>query len=409
MKAAILTAGCRLNQAESDMLRERLERAGDEVVGPGQDPDICYVNTCTVTTAAERSSMQLLRQAARLKSGPRVVVMGCLAEREPGRFGDVAAVKEVWGNRRKRDELLGFGPSPARSRAFLKVQDGCNRRCAYCVVSLVRGEPVSVPVDELERSLDRLVGEGFGEVVLTGLNLGLYRDGATDLAGLVRRLLERPGRFRIRLGSLEPDMVSAGLVDAVRDERVCPHFHLPLQTGDDGLLERMGRRYGAGDFARTVESLRSVRPDACIGADVICGLPGENDAAFERTRSLVADLAPAYLHVFRYSARPGTRAAGMEGQVPAPERKLRVAVMRRSSDELRVDYGGRFVGTVREAVVETGRSALTDNYLRLRVAPGAGVERRLVMMHIEERGGETAGVPTSETCAAGNVRAGPGD
>ena len=391
------------------MLRERLERAGDEVVGPGQDPDVCYVNTCTVTTAAERSSMQLLRQAARLGSRPRVVVMGCLAEREPGRFSGVAGVTEVWDNRRKREELRGHGPSPARSRAFLKVQDGCNRRCAYCVVSLVRGEPVSVAAAELERGFDRLVREGFREVVLTGLNLGLYRDDGTDLAGLVQRLLKRPGRFRIRLGSVEPDTVSDRLVDAVRDERVCPHFHLPLQTGDDRLLEKMGRRYRTGDFARTVESLRAARPDACIGVDVICGLPGEDDAAFERTRSFVAGLAPAYLHVFRYSARPGTRAAEMDDQVPVPERKRRVAVMRRASDELRANYAHRFAGTVREAVVETGRSALTDNYLRLRVEPGAGVERRFVTMRIEERGGEMAGVPAAEACAVGNAGPGPGD
>ncbi|MFO7650993.1 MAG: radical SAM protein [bacterium] len=372
--AAVLTAGCRLNQSESDALRAQLRRQGIAVVEEPAQADTVYVNTCTVTAAADRSSLQLVHRAAR--SGARVVVLGCLAEREPGRVTGLAGVAEVWDNARKQAELAGAVPEPARSRALLKVQDGCARRCAYCVVSGLRGPERSVPVAAVERALAELVEQGFEEIVLTGLNLGAYHEAnGTTLAGLLERLLGRPGRFRVRLGSVEPDTVDQRLLRLLSHEKLCPHLHLPMQTGDDRLLESTGRPYRAADFARLCDAAVRSNPDTAIGADVICGLPGEDEESFEVTRRFIAGLPVAYLHAFTFSPRPGTRAEGMAGRAETHSARARVKELRRFSDERRAGFGARYIGSERFALAETDRTALTDNYLKLvlsgcRVEPG---------------------------------------
>lgn len=315
-----------------------------------------------------------MHRAAR--SGARVVVLGCLAEREPGRVTNLAGVAEVWDNARKQAELAGVVPAPARSRALLKVQDGCERRCAYCVVSSLRGPERSVPAATVEQALAGLVEQGFEEVVLTGLNLGAYRDSdGTTLASLLERLLGRPGRFRVRLGSIEPDTVEERLLGLLAHEKLCPHLHLPLQSGDDRLLESTGRRYCAADFARLCDSALRSNPDTAIGADVICGLPGEDEASFETTRRFIAGLQVAYLHAFTFSPRAGTRAAQAADRLEPRRARARVKELRALSDQRRADFAERYVGYERTALAETERSALTDNYLKLtlsgcRVEPG---------------------------------------
>lgn len=408
--AAILTTGCRLNQSESDALRQKLLLQGVTVVESPQPADVYYVNTCTVTAGADRSSMQLVhracRDALRLKpDAPRqttetlrvecdadsvtrrasVVVLGCLAQRDPGRLRPIAGVNEVWSNERKQKEIEGLVPSPVRSRAILKVQDGCSRRCSYCVVSSLRGEPVSVPADTVAEQFERLRA-GFGEIVLTGLNLGMYRDrDGTGLAGLLGRLLSRCDGGRIRLASIEPDTIDDALLELLSDERLCPHLHVPLQSGDDAVLAAMRRPYRTRDFQQMLARAVAARPDLAIGCDVICGFPGEDESSFERTRRFLGELPLAYLHVFSFSLRPGTEErvkrerVKQEGVKQETQRaevgvvRERVKELRRFSEQRRQEYGARFVGTVRGAIVETGRSALTDNYLRLGVSCPAGL------------------------------------
>lgn len=385
MRAAIVTAGCRLNQAESDALAAWLRSRGVTVVRESGGADICYVNTCTVTAAADRSSIQLVRRAA---GGPdacsRVVVMGCLAEREPERVRMIPGVTEVWSAEEKRRATDGLVPEPARSRALLKIQDGCDRGCAFCVPSRVRGAPQSVDPARVEAGIAELVAAGHDEIVLTGLNLVGYRHGRDGLAELLRRLLRAPGRHRFRLGSLEPDLVDDRLVEVLADARVCAHFHLALQAADDRLLAAMNRRHSFADARRLVARLVAVRADACIGADIISGLPGESAGSAELTRSRIADLPLGYLHVFTFSARPGTPAAAMPGQVPAEEARARTARLRRLSISLGRRFALRFVGCLREAVVESDRVAVTDNYLRVRLCqPTAIPARRYCRVQIE--------------------------
>jgi threonylcarbamoyladenosine tRNA methylthiotransferase MtaB len=393
--AAVLTAGCRLNQSESDALRQRLRQQGVVLVADPAQADTCFVNTCTVTSAADRSSVQLIRRVCRLLPKPRVVVMGCMVERSRAAAGRIAGVDEVWDNVRKQAEVDGCTPAPNRSRALLKVQDGCARRCSYCVVSGLRGTPRSIPAAVVCRQFEQLLAEGFHETVLTGLNLGTYRDArGVSLAGLLGRLLALPGRYRIRLGSIEPDTIDGGLIDTISDAKVCPHFHVPLQSGDDALLEAMRRPYSTVEYGRLLDRLVSARPDACIGADVLVGFPGEGSASFEGTKSFISQVPVSYLHVFSFSPRPGTAAATGSG---APERstvRARVKQLREISEQSRHEYQRRFVRTVRQAVVETNRSALTDNYLRLAVEC-AGSLRPGVLADflIEQNGAGLTGTP----------------
>ena len=374
--AAILTAGCRLNQSESDALRHRLALQGVTLLDSPEGADTCYVNTCTVTAHADRSSMQMIRRACRLGSGSRVVVLGCLAQRSPEQVRRIAGVREVWSYERKQAEIAGIGPEPVRSRAILKVQDGCSRRCSYCAVSGLRGEPRSVPARDVGEQFESLLASGFREVVLTGLNLGTYRDGEATLAGLLAGLLERCGGARVRLASVEPDTIDEALIALMADVRVCPHFHIPLQSGDDALLEKMNRRYRAADFKRLVERIVKARPETNIGMDVIAGFPGETDESYQRTRRFLAEMPVGYLHVFPFSLRPGTEAACRGEPVPGPVARERVAELRAFSDRRRQEYQARFIGTVRSAIVETSRTALTDNYLRLKLTCAANLEPR---------------------------------
>lgn len=392
--AAILTAGCRLNQSESDALRHHLALQGVAIVESPEEADTIYVNTCTVTAHADRSSIQLIRRACRAARGPRVVVLGCMAERSPEQVQQVAGVAEVWNNEKKQAEIAGIDPAPVRSRAILKVQDGCDRRCSYCVVSGLRGEPLSVPASKVLEQFGRLLASGFHEVVLTGLNLGTYRDGETTLAGLLEKLLGSCRDARIRLASVEPDTIDEALITLMSDTRVCPHFHIPLQSGDDALLEKMNRRYRAADFRRLIESIVKVRPETNIGMDVITGFPGETDESYLRTRRFLAEMPVGYLHVFPFSLRPGTEQTCRGEPVPRPVARERVGELRAFSDRCRQEYQARFVGTVRSAVVETTRTALTDNYLRLKVTGTARLEPRvLVSLRIGNEDSSLTGSP----------------
>ena len=392
--AAILTAGCRLNQSESDALRHRLALQGVTVVESPDEADTVYINTCTVTGQADRSSVQLIRRACRAERGPRVVVLGCLAQRSPEQVSSIAGVTEVWSNEKKQAEIAGIDPTPVRSRAILKVQDGCDRRCSYCVVSGLRGQPRSVPAAKVREQFEQLLDRGFHEVVLTGLNLGTYRDGGTTLAGLLGQLLKVCRDARIRLASVEPDTFDDALVNVIADKRICPHFHIPLQSGDDGVLALMNRKYRAADFRRLIECVTGVRPDANIGTDVIVGFPGETDESFQKTRAYLAETTVGYLHVFTFSLRPGIGQALRGESASTQAVRERVAGLRAFSEGRRQEYQERFVGTVRPAVVETNRTALTDNYLRLRLkCAGRWEAQALVSLFIGREGAALTGGP----------------
>ncbi|NPV14787.1 radical SAM protein [candidate division WOR-3 bacterium] len=369
MTAAVITVGCRLNQAESDCLRARLQQQGVKLVTNPREADAVYVNTCTVTGNADRNSLALIRRLSRLQPKPRIVVLGCYAERVGAQLTSIPGVDEVWNNQRKQKEIAGVVPMALRSRALLKVQDGCDNGCSYCVVAQVRGKPVSLPAAMVREQFLELLKQGFQEVVLTGLNLGKYQSEGYKLAGLLAMLLKIPGRFRIRLASVEPDCFDEEFLEVIQDSRVCAHFHIPLQSGDDRILAAMGRRYTGAYYRQVIERLEAVKPGANIGADVIVGFPGEDEASFVRTEDFLRTVPVKYLHVFPYALRPGTRAAIWGDVVDRSIKQERVQRLRDFSEKNRMVYYRQFDETVREAVLEPGGKALTDNYMRVAIVP----------------------------------------
>ena len=362
-------------------MRARLADAGWSEVGGAEGADVVVVNTCTVTARADQEARQLVRSIARRAPHARVVVTGCYAQRAPGEVAAIDGVSLVLGvaERDRIEKYLGapgpevhpgsiplhVGPARAkrafaasspvsfgRTRALLKVQDGCDAFCSYCVVPYVRGRSRSLPLEEAVAQGARLLEAGFHEIVLTGADLGSYGAdlGAPGLlATLVQRLLALGTAHRVRISSIEPEKVPAALVEMIgSEERLCPHLHLPLQSGSDAILAEMRRRYRVREYARLLERLTS-RGTVAIGADVIVGFPGEGDAEFEETRRFVDDAPLSYLHVFRYSARPGTAAA----RLPAPgEARERASVLRVLGQAKQQIFFRSLVGTTRSVLPE---------------------------------------------------------
>lgn len=397
----IVTLGCKVNQYESAYLEEAFLDRGWRRVERNASADVVVINTCVVTSRASYQSRQAIRKAIRENPRAEVVATGCYAQIDSDALAEIRGLGLIAGNTWKGRlprvlfqgasaartrilhepfpsrpvfEVLPVRGHPGRTRAFLKIQDGCRSFCTYCIVPYARGGLRSLDPDGVLEALQRFCSEGYQEVVLTGIHLGKYgvdQDPPTHLKALLRRIGGENLPLRIRISSLEPEEIDMELVDfAASEPWVCRHFHMPMQSGDNGVLERMHRRYTSESFARTVEHLHQRLPEAGIGADVLVGFPGETDAAFENTRSWIEALPLSYLHVFRYSPRPGTPAAGFPDPVPAGVAKERAAVLRALGRAKREAFYRSCLGGIYPVIVEAweGRPGgwargLADNYL----------------------------------------------
>jgi len=396
MKVFFKTFGCRVNQYETQALRERMALDDSSVTEDFESADICVVNTCSVTEQADRDALTLLRRISRRNPSARVVVTGCLAARSAAEVLRAAPSAVVLGNDRK-DEIPallgcesaagfpGIAAFSGHSRAFLKVQDGCDMKCSYCVVPSVRPKLWSKPYAEVEREARGLLGAGYRELVLCGIRLGRYRsqDPAgrpVDLVGLIRRLVDLDGDFRVRLSSLEITDMSGRFLDLAAGSggRLCPSFHLPVQSGSESVLRRMGRWYTAAYYEGRIDALKRVLPDAGLFSDVLVGFPGETVSEFESSRAFIERMGFSGLHVFRFSKRSGTPAALREGQLPAAALQERAQAMRALDRKLRASFAAASVGSRRRVVVEERSAkvtATTDHFLRvfLDKDPGPGL------------------------------------
>lgn len=398
MRIAFHTLGCKLNQCESESLASAAAEGGLSVVSADEAADIYIINTCTVTSKAEQKARRIIRKILRERPGAQVVVTGCYAQLEAEALRDISDRLVILPQEEKAsllplircagqeghidvtaggaaDPFAFRAESPAyHTRPFLKIQDGCDNRCAYCRVPLARGNSVSLPAEDILQRLKDLDEKGFREVVLTGVNITAWRSGGARLEDLLEQVLAGRYGFRVRLSSLEPDMVTERLADLLQDERICPHFHLPVQSGSDAVLAAMGRHYDSSGVRRAVNLLDRARPGAFLAADVITGFPGEGKTDFQDTRRLVDELPFARLHVFPFSPRPGTRAYTMAGRVPERTARERSAVLLRLSEDLYAGYLRQWAGRrVSMLLLEphAGRPGawwgLSENYLQLPV------------------------------------------
>ncbi len=391
----IETHGCKLNQADSQALALRFAQAGYRLVDAPGHADVHVVNTCTVTHVADRKARQALRSARRTNPAAVVVATGCYAQRSPRQLSQLDGVDLVLGNAHKEilveqvNQLFGLSSAPnstespqiseampsLRTRVMMKIQEGCDQVCAYCIVPKVRGRERSLHPDALIAQVQHLTGEGCQEVVLTGTQLGSYGFDIRDasLAGLLRRILKETSVPRLRVSSLQPQELSQEILELWENPRLCPHFHLPLQSGSHEVLKAMRRRYSPTQYAQAVEAVRQGVPGASVTADVIVGFPGETKQQFQETHDLCQELQLSGLHVFPYSTRPGTSAAHMGPRVEYGEKHRRMQIMLSLAAELSHRYRQSLLGTIRWALWEASRSAtgariwsgLTDNYVRV--------------------------------------------
>jgi threonylcarbamoyladenosine tRNA methylthiotransferase MtaB len=390
LRIAIATVGCRANQADSQALVRGLAPAV-EVVDEPAEADLVVINTCCVTAEAESDCRRLARRALRLAPGARVVLTGCAVTALPGFAARIDPRLEQRGGGPDDpgglagwiNELAGAAggqarrpPHRTRIRALLKIQNGCDHGCAYCIVPRARGGPRSVPPGQALAEVERLVAGGAPEIVLSGVQLGAWGidlPGRPSLEGLLERMADRlGGRARLRLSSIEPWSLADGLLELVGGHpRICPHLHVPLQSGDDGVLRAMKRGYRAADWLERINAARRRIAGLGLGTDVLCGFPGEDEDAFARTLAVIAEAGVSYLHAFPFSPRPGTAAATMGSRPPREVARERVRRARALGEEEGRRFHDALEGTVREVAVERRRgvdhTGVTDNFVAVRV------------------------------------------
>lgn len=400
---AIQSFGCRVNQAEAFDWVCELQSRGLTFSKDVSGSDLVLINTCTLTNRADRDVRAFIRKVLRDNPKAQLVITGCYAERTRDKLFDNPRIWRVFPNGKKEelaeavaDEFGGRPGDPGgsyRSRALVKIQDGCDLGCSFCVIPSVRGASRSRPVPTIEEHVKEVVARGYSEVVLTGVHIGLYgRDLGlrSGLLGLIPALEKIEGLWKIRLSSLDPRFLSDALVDHLTGSpSICPHFHLSLQSGSDGVLKRMGRGNSTALYHRIMKRLRTDAPDAALGADIIVGFPGETNARFQETEAFLQESPLTYFHVFSFSPRSGTPAAGWE-PVDEKEKKRRSAVLRALSIRKNQEFRKKFVGRELEGVVVKregeGSRVLTANYIDVRTPAHPFSPRTPVRIKITEVG-----------------------
>ena len=409
MRVHLTTIGCKLNQAEAAGWARELAAMGHEIVATPTAADLCIVNTCTVTHVAARKSRNMVRRCAKARPHWGIVVAGCYAQISPSEARALEGVSLVLGSADK-DALvdtvvtrlglpahLQAANMPAalagRTRALVKVQDGCDNACTYCIVRVARGRQRSRPMAAILEEIAAREAEGYQEIVLTGVHIGAYgRERGESLAELVAEILSHTHFPRLRLSSIEPWDFSTQLLRLWENPRLCRHLHLPLQSGCDATLQRMGRRYTTRFYSDCVARARSAMGDLAVTTDVIVGFPGEDEQEFAESLACVASLGLARVHVFPFSPRPGTPATSLPAQVPPQLKEERAARMRVVADASALAFQRRFLGRCMQVLWESACGAqwsgLTDNYLRVQVTSAHPLRNRILPARLLEACGE---------------------
>jgi threonylcarbamoyladenosine tRNA methylthiotransferase MtaB len=414
MKIYLASLGCKLNQSEMDSLAGQLAAVGHKVVGSPAEAELCVLNTCAVTHVAAQKSRQALRRLHRDNPQTRLIATGCYAELEPEALDSLPGVERVVGNPEKEHlgnligvsavqrKGIGADVPRTRTRALVKIQDGCDNACTYCIIHVARGPQHSRPADEILTEVRALLAKGYQEIVLTGVHIGAYgRDrqrepAETDLWSLVDRILAETDVPRLRLSSIEPWDLSEQAFRLWDDPRLCRHLHLPLQSGCDATLRRMARRYTTGEFRAWVTAARAAIPDLAVTTDMIVGSPGETEDEFAQSLDFLQRMAFSRTHVFPFSARAGTPAEKMPDQVSPQFKARRARAMRKVAATSQQAFSQSYIGRTLEVLWEAEKerkegtfwSGLTDNYLRVYTRNSADLANRLFPVRLVATAGK---------------------
>lgn len=397
-KVALHTLGCKLNFSETSTIGNQFIKNGFDVVDFKEEADVYLINTCTVTENAEKECRQIVRRALRNNPEAFVIVTGCYAQLRPEQIAEIEGVDLVLGSNEKfklfslvenfnkkelacvfvspTENLTDFGPAfstdaDSRTRAFFKIQDGCDYKCTFCTIPLARGGSRSMNFEDAVIQFQELVERGYKEIILTGVNVGDYENNNIKLYNLLLKFLEIPGEFRIRISSIEPNLLNGEILNlTATHEKMCKHFHIPLQSGSPDILKKMQRRYKREDYAELIYKTKNLIRNVCIGVDVIVGFPGETEEHFLETYNLLKELPISYLHVFTYSERPNTKAIELGGNVSVNERKKRNNMLRILSEKKRFEFYTENLNEI-ETVLFEGENhkgmmyGFTSNYIKV--------------------------------------------
>jgi len=416
-RASLHTLGCRLNQAETAVLEARLRRDGYRMVEFGEPTDLFIVNTCSVTDDAERTCRYIIRKTLRHSPDAFVAVTGCYAQTGVHELRTIPGIDLIVGNQFKWD-LPSFLPAPHTlkkqpapevlhtrtigredfslpeygepdsTRALLKIQDGCNVMCSFCLIPFARGHERSRLWDDVIREAEILAAGGYREIVLTGVNVGQYRQNDLDLVGLIAQLEKIQGLDRIRISSIEPTTITSALLNwMASSSKLCPYLHIPLQSGDDTILSSMNRPYNVEEFTRLIRQATASIPHLGLGTDLMVGFPGETEEAFEHTLAIVRELPFSYFHVFTYSPRPGTAATKLPDQVPIAVARQRAKKLAELSRLKRLAFAERYIGSTLPVLFESGstdgyRLGTTSHFLKVGVPSNVDLTNHLKEVRI---------------------------
>ncbi|MEK6727602.1 MAG: tRNA (N(6)-L-threonylcarbamoyladenosine(37)-C(2))-methylthiotransferase MtaB [Candidatus Omnitrophota bacterium] len=410
------TLGCKVNQYDTQSIREQFIPLGFKELASDEKADVYVINTCTVTHKADSESLRLIRKAKRENPYARIIVTGCLAELDTGRIKEEGIVDLSVRNKDKgkiaklfysmfeKDKKLepnsknlyvGISNFKGHTRAFLKIQDGCNNFCSYCKVPLVRGPSKSKPLDSVIKEAEKLAGAGFKEIVLTGICLGAYGEDLKEKKGIlhvIEALENIGGLLRIRLSSIEAGDVTDGLIKKIADsKKLCPHLHIPIQSGDDTILKKMHRNYTGKVYLNLIKKIKNRIPGIAITTDCLVGFPGETDGNFKNTADLIRKIAPLRVHIFPYSKREGTSAANLGSDVPSGTIKERVKRLKEAADKCSSEYRKKFLNKVMGVLIEGESKAApgfleghTDNYIRVILESGLNLKNKLIPVKLKK-------------------------
>jgi len=414
-KASFYTLGCRLNQAETSLISNTFKEKGYEIVDYGQPTDVCVINTCTVTEQADAKCRQLVRQVLKRSPDAFVAVVGCYSQMGAEEIKQIDGVDLIVGTEEKMQvsdyiDIPQKLPEPVvrngkinrtsftigsvgnyehATRANLKIQDGCDFMCSFCIIPFARGRGRSRAFWDIQREAIQLVERGHQELVLSGVNLGTYEYEGKRLLDVIKMLESIAGLKRIRISSIEPTTIPEALIDHMADsEKLCHHFHLPLQSGDDTILKKMRRLYSVKEYMDFLEMVKEKIPDVCLGTDVMVGFPGETNIEFENTLRRLEDIPLSYFHVFSYSERFGTPTVKMSGQVSPKEKKIRSETLRLLSKEKKKQFYSGHIGRQLLVLMEEDKNGFfqgfSDNYVKVGVQSAKNLSNKFVTVSVKE-------------------------